>query len=281
MTFTEKVQLPLAASAAPDRLTAEDPGFAVIVPPPHVPESPFGLETTRPACSVSVNEIPDWFDPLGTEITNCKGVDWPTGIVGLPKDFVICSGATTVRFADAVRPVPALVDVTVLVVFVSIPDPVAVTVTLKVHGTPGATVAPDSPIELAVTVSVPPQAAEVAGVAVIPTKESVNATPAILLIVFRLVIVKPRLLVWPTLIELGEKPFPMLGGARMARIAVLEVPAAPCSVELICPVVLLYTPAVVPVTNKVTVQLWFPLRAIVSREIEPAVEKPAPPQELL
>lgn len=106
---------------APERLIVLAPGEAVIVPEPHVPERPFGLATTKPAGSVSVNEMPVWFAPLGIAMLNVKAVDPPAGIGELVKDLVICGGATTTRVADAVKPGPALVDVTVLVVFISAP----------------------------------------------------------------------------------------------------------------------------------------------------------------
>ena len=54
VTFTEKVQEALAASAAPDRLTEVAPAVAVMVPPPQEPVSPLGVDTTRPDGSGSV-----------------------------------------------------------------------------------------------------------------------------------------------------------------------------------------------------------------------------------
>ena len=53
-TFTEKVHDPPVASVAPARLTVEEPAVAVIVPPPQLPVSPFGVATTRPDGKVSV-----------------------------------------------------------------------------------------------------------------------------------------------------------------------------------------------------------------------------------
>ena len=58
VTFTENVQEVLAARDAPDKLMAFVPCVAVIVPPPQLPVSPFGVEMTRPAGSVSLNAIP-------------------------------------------------------------------------------------------------------------------------------------------------------------------------------------------------------------------------------
>ena len=58
VTFTEKVQEVLAASVAPDRLTAPDAAVAVMVPPPQEPVSPLGVDTIRPDGSVSVKPTP-------------------------------------------------------------------------------------------------------------------------------------------------------------------------------------------------------------------------------
>ncbi len=58
VTLTAKVHAPLPASVAPNRLTPFDPAVAVIVPPPQLPVSPLGVETTRPAGNVSVKATP-------------------------------------------------------------------------------------------------------------------------------------------------------------------------------------------------------------------------------
>jgi hypothetical protein len=58
VTFTENVQELLAARVPPARLTAPEPAVAVIVPLPQVPVNPLGVETTRPAGSVSLNATP-------------------------------------------------------------------------------------------------------------------------------------------------------------------------------------------------------------------------------
>src|SRR5215467_4489668 len=72
-TFTLKVQLLLALTPAPARLTRFDPAVAVIVPPPHPPDSPLGVATTSPAGSVSLKPMPakPW-NP--TAMVNCNGV---------------------------------------------------------------------------------------------------------------------------------------------------------------------------------------------------------------
>ena len=58
VTFTENVQELLAAIDAPVRLITLVAWVAVIVPPPQEPVSPFGVEITRPAGSVSLKPTP-------------------------------------------------------------------------------------------------------------------------------------------------------------------------------------------------------------------------------
>lgn len=58
VTFTEKVQELLGASVAPARLMTFVPCADVMVPPPQLPASPFGLEITKPAGNVSLNAVP-------------------------------------------------------------------------------------------------------------------------------------------------------------------------------------------------------------------------------
>ena len=48
VTLTENVQLAPAAKFAPERLIVVEPAIAVIVPPPHEPDKPFGVATTKP-----------------------------------------------------------------------------------------------------------------------------------------------------------------------------------------------------------------------------------------
>jgi hypothetical protein len=57
VTFTLKLHEPLCAIVEPARVTTFVACVAVIVPPPHVPVRPLGVETTRPAGSVSVNAM--------------------------------------------------------------------------------------------------------------------------------------------------------------------------------------------------------------------------------
>src|SRR5262249_40150498 len=65
ITLTENVQLVLGAKVAPARLTLPLPAVAVMVPPPHDPDSPLGVATTRTAGSGSLNATPVSAKPLG------------------------------------------------------------------------------------------------------------------------------------------------------------------------------------------------------------------------
>ena len=58
VTFTEKVHELLWARVAPVRLMTLVPWVAVMVPPPHVPVCPLGVEITRPDGIVSLKPIP-------------------------------------------------------------------------------------------------------------------------------------------------------------------------------------------------------------------------------
>src|SRR5262245_35253664 len=65
VTLTENVQLVLGARVAPERLTLPLPAVAVMVPPPHDPDSPLGVATTSPAGNGSLNATPVSAKPLG------------------------------------------------------------------------------------------------------------------------------------------------------------------------------------------------------------------------
>jgi len=84
---------------------------------------------------------------------------------------------------------------------------------------------------------------------------SVNATPVRLTVEFGLVMVNIKLEVPPGTIRFGLKAFEIWGGATTVIEAVLLVPPVPPLVELTCPVVLLFTPAVAPITVTVIIQL--------------------------
>ena len=98
-TLTLKLHEPLAASVAPDRLTVPLAAIAVIVPPPHVPDNPLGVATTRPAGNVSVNATPvkDVL-VLAFVIVKVRDVVPLTPMVPTPNVLVIDGGDKTVKW---------------------------------------------------------------------------------------------------------------------------------------------------------------------------------------
>ena len=118
VTFTETVQEALAARVPPERLTLEDPTTAVAVPP-QVLFNAFGVAITRPAGRLSVKAMPVSAMPVfGFVMLKVSEVEPFNGMLAAPKALVIVGGVATVRLADAVLPVPPLVEVTLPVVFV-------------------------------------------------------------------------------------------------------------------------------------------------------------------
>ena len=121
VTLTLKLHEPLAAMVAPDRLTVPLAATAVIVPPPHVPDNPLGVATTKPAGNVSVNATPvKEVLALGFVIVKLKEVVPFKAMVPAPNVFVIEGGVSTVKVAVEVFPVPPLVELTVTLL-VSVP----------------------------------------------------------------------------------------------------------------------------------------------------------------
>jgi hypothetical protein len=113
VTLTEKLQLPEAARVAVARLTTFVPATAVIVPAPQVPVSPFGVDTTSPAGSVSVKATPlRVVDVLLFCTVKLSDVEPLRGIPAAPKALTRAGGATTVIDAFEVLPVPLSVAVT-------------------------------------------------------------------------------------------------------------------------------------------------------------------------
>ena len=112
VTFTVNVQFPLTASVAPDRLTELLPATPVIVPPPHVPVSPFGVLTTSDAGSVSVNATPasGIVFAAGFVKVNDNVVLLFRAMVESPNDLAIIWVVTTfsVKFCVALAPNPLL-----------------------------------------------------------------------------------------------------------------------------------------------------------------------------
>src|SRR5260370_20187437 len=108
---------------------------------------------------------------------------------------------------------------------------------------------------------------------------SVNEMPLRATVAFGFVSNKFRLVVPLSAIEAAPNDFAIVGGATTVTVAVFDVEPAPVSFELIGPVVLFFTPAVVPVT--VTVMVQFALAASVPPEngsVLPPVMTTLPPQ---
>jgi len=117
VTFTENVQELFAAMVPPVRLIILVPAVAVIVPLPQEPISPLGVETTRPAGSVSVNATPVSAVALPFWMVKVRLVEPFSGMVAAPNAFVITGGPTTVIEALEVLPVPPFVELTVTLLF--------------------------------------------------------------------------------------------------------------------------------------------------------------------
>lgn len=119
VTLTENEQDAPELNAAPLRETTPVPEVAVIVPEPHDPVSPFGLDTVNPAGRVSVNPIPVRINAeFGLDMEKLRVVVEPSAIKAVPKLLVITGGAPTVKVAVAVFPISALgLEVTVTELF--------------------------------------------------------------------------------------------------------------------------------------------------------------------
>jgi len=235
-------------------------GFVVVSVPPHtVPEL---LATVRPVGSVSLNATPVRAIVLedGFVIVNVSEVvPFSTIALGL-NALAIDGGPPTVRFADAVFPVPPLVEDTVPVVFVYAPAAAPVTVTLNWQLPLALIDAPDSEIPVGfVVVSVPPHTVAELLATVKPVGSvSLKATPVKAVAVFAFVIVNCSDVVVFTAIEDGLNNLPIDGGPTTVRFAIAVFPVPPL-VDDTAPVVLVYGPAVAPVTVTLNWQVLFEL----------------------
>src|SRR5712671_306998 len=255
VTLTENVQEEPAAgdavSVPPDKLTLPLPATAVMVPLPQDPVSPFGVASTRPAGRVSVKATPlSATFVFGFVMVKLNEVDPFNGMLAAPKDLVIVGGVATVRFAEAVLPVPPLVEVTLPVVLVNWPEAAPVTVTENWHWLLTAIVAPDKAIPVGeVVVKVPPQTVAEALATVRPVGSvSVKATPVkATALAAGLVIVKVSEVVAFRAMFAGLNILAIDGGATTLMLAE-AVPPVPPSTDVTLPVVLFCVPAAIPVT---------------------------------
>ena len=94
VTFTEKVQLAAGARVAPDILMEFELATAVIVPPPQLPESPFGAATARPAGRASVNDrlLSETGLPAGLVTVKLSEVEPFSGIEAAPNALLMVGG---------------------------------------------------------------------------------------------------------------------------------------------------------------------------------------------
>ena len=120
-TFTETVQLALAAKVPAERLMLPEPATAVAVPP-QVLFKALGVATTR-SCRQIVSKGNSGQRQIGVRVLDGERqrVVPFSGMLAAPKAFVIVGGVATVRLAEAVLPVPPLVEVTFPVVLVYCP----------------------------------------------------------------------------------------------------------------------------------------------------------------
>ena len=223
------------------------PATAVTVPP-HVLASPFGVATTRPAGSVSVKPTPVSAVPaFGLVSVNVSVVVPFTGMLSVPNALAIVGGATTVRLAEAVPPVPPSVEVTALVVLFLAPAVVPVTLTVSVHEPPAGRPPLASPTlpAPATAVTVPPHVlANPFGVATTSPAGSVSVkpTPPSVIPGFGLVSVNVSVVVPFTTMLATPKALAIVGGAAVGGVTTtrnaVAVPPVPPSVEVTALVVL-------------------------------------------
>src|SRR5712692_9527933 len=249
---------------APER--AMPVGAVVVKVPPHTLAD--ALATVSPVGSVSVNATPVSATVLAAGLVMVKVsevVAFSAIALGL-KTFAIDGGAATVRTAVLlVTPVPPSVVVIAPVVLLLAPAVVPVTFTENVQVDPAAgdavRVPPDRlmlPLPATAVIVPAPQEPVTLGVAATTTpagRLSVKATPLSALAVFGLTMVKLSVLLAFSATLVGLKALLMVGGATTVNTAVLLVVPVPPSVEVTAPVVLFFTPAVVPVTFTENVQV--------------------------
>ena len=245
VTLIENVHELELAMLAPERLTTPGPCVAVIVPAPHVPVRPFGVETTKPAGSVSLKPTPVRGVPvLLFWMVNESDVEPFSGMLAAPNALMITGGPTTVIEAFVVLPVPPSVEVTWVELFFT-PAVVPCTSMEKEQDALGAWLPPESEtLEApAVAVTVPPQLLPLmlGGVATTSPagRLSVNAIPFSVTFVFGLLMVKLSEVVPFSGIEAAPKSLVIDGGDATVRFAVAVLPVPPL-VEVTLPVVFVY-----------------------------------------
>jgi hypothetical protein len=255
VTFTVTVQDEAVAIVPPLKLMLPEPAVAVAVPT-QVPPKPFGVATTSPVGSVSVNATPASATVLAAGLVSVKvSVETPftAMAVGL-NAFAMEGGATTTMDAEAVPPVPPSVEVMSPVVLFWVPGAMPTTFTENVHEPPAGSVPPERfttekpEMPPVVMVPAPQEPVRPLGVAtfkpagsVSPKPMPVNATVA-----FGLVTVKVSVVVPFSGMLAAPNALVNVGGAVTVRVAV-EVLPVPLSLDVTV-TLLTFAPPVVGVT---------------------------------
>jgi hypothetical protein len=198
-----------------------------------------------------------------------------------PKVFEIEGGPTTFRVALAALPVPALVDVIVLVVLVSIPIVVPCTVRVIVQELLALRPPFASATEPVKTVIVPEQVWFVIETIDIPLGiVSEKPIPDRAVVVLGFVMVSVIVVLPFKVTDVGLKDLERVGGPITVTVAVLDVVPVPPSFELTAPVVLFHTPVALPARFRVTWQFApaFRLPPDRLREEAPEAAVRVPPQ---
>jgi hypothetical protein len=209
VTLTATVQVPLAATVPPEKLSNVLPAAGAKVGEPQPIEVTFGVVATcKPAGTVSVKaalvrDVPEF----GFVIVKVRVLTPPTAI-GLGENaLTMLGGESTVNVSVLVFPVPPLVEVTLPVVLTLAPLVVAVTATVTVQVPLAAMVPPEKPNDVfpaaGANVGEPHPVAEALGVPATcrpAGNESVNATPVSDVPEFGFVIVNVSVLTPPTAI---------------------------------------------------------------------------------
>lgn len=273
--MTWNVQDKFAPSVAFERLMVLPPPVAEMVPPPHDPNSPGGVEMTSPDGRLSVKPTPLNDVVFGFWTVKLNEVMPFTGMIVVPNEIVTVGGGSTFRLAEAVLPGPALVDVTVPVVFVRSPPMVPLTVTLNVQELLTPIVAPESVtlLEPAVAVMVPPPQVpfKPLGVARISPggNESLKPTP-VSAAVFAAGFVMVNMSEVVPLMPIFSAPNALLmtGGTIPARVADAGAPAPP-SADVTADVVMLCDPLAVSSRFTLNVHEAPPFRVAADKLILP------------
>ena len=243
VTLTAKEQVAAGAMEAPLRLTTLPPAAAVMRPPSQPPAKPLGVETTKPAGSVSLTPTPvNVVAALGLLIVKVRVVDPLSGTDAEPKALLMVGGATTVSDALETLPVPPSFEVTWTALFFW-PAAVPVTLTVMVQLPDGARVAPVrlTKEDPATAVTAPPPHPPVSPLALATTSPagrlSVKSTPVSERVLLGLATVKLRVVLPPTGIDTAPNDFTIVGGLATVSVAEAALPVPPLA-EVTLPVVL-------------------------------------------